>query len=149
VARARLVLRQGNREEAIRLLGQALIRFRDDPWPSSSIMGRALELAKEIAAMGEEPALRMMELVGEPFAVRSIDMQRRQAALWIATNLPHSNHCALAWREFEPHPPWDVDSLAARRDCYQKWNHSRLDRAEKDLDQYTRCALSFGWLRCL
>jgi hypothetical protein len=73
---ARLLLRQGKREEALRAFETSLLAYRDDPWPPPSFMLRTMNLAVETAR-------------GNP-----AEMQRLFATLSVALRGPHDGRGA-------------------------------------------------------
>jgi spermidine synthase len=145
-ALARLRLRQGRRDEAVALLERAFVAYRRDPWPAPQVMRRAIELAPALADGDPAAGARLLAALREPFAVHCHDAARSLAALAIAQRL--ADRCASAWHDFEPHVPWDADSLAARRDCYRQARDDRRDAARGDAEAFLACAASPSWLRC-
>jgi hypothetical protein len=146
---ARYRFRKGMRADAAALLAGALVALRDDPWPSSYVMGRAVELAKEIAVGGGDEARMLFDALERPFSVHILETTRKQARVHIAKELPDEDHCLRAWADLEPHVPWERDLLDARRTCYGRWNHPLARRAAQDLDAFDACQGFRGWLRCV
>jgi hypothetical protein len=149
VALARLRGKQGHALEAADLLARAFEAYRTDPWPYPPTMRRALDLVVALSDGDAAVAERLLEPLSAPFAVRSLDGARRLTLLWIASQLPEPERCAAAWHELEPWPPWDTQSLTARRDCYRRAHDPRLDQARRDADALLACGASPSWISCL
>ena len=148
-ALARLRIQQGRRDEATAILARMFEAYRTDPWPSSAVMRRVLDLT--VTLIGNDPvrARDLLEPLSRPFAVASLDGARKLTAVWAASQLLEPELCAAAWHDLEPWPPWDNQSLAARRDCYRRAKDDRLKRARRDAEDLLACGASPGWLGCL
>lgn len=146
---ARLRLRQGKRDEAIAALERAFIAFRADPWPSSAVMRRALELAGEVAEGNDAASARLLEAIREPFSVLSVEAARRRIELWITDQTSDRRGCAAAWGRFEPDVLWDIESLRSRQSCYEKAGDDRRRAALLDAARFAACEASPRWLWCL
>ena len=79
--------------------------------------------------------------------VRTVDTARMLESAWIAQRISESKQCASAWSTIEPHVPWDLDTLNARRDCYQRTQDPRRWESARDVEQWKRCEASPSWLR--
>ncbi|HEU4521598.1 MAG TPA: fused MFS/spermidine synthase, partial [Thermoanaerobaculia bacterium] len=138
---ARMRLTQGNHEEAARLVEEALLEYRKDPWPLPSVMGRALNLAGALAGSDRDFARRMLDATSEPFAGGQLQEQRLRQRVNIAwgTELGCGPNTIAALRELEPHVPWTEEHLRFRRQCYAKGDLNELFwRADADWKQYQR-----------
>src|SRR6185436_2179159 len=113
-------LKQGKRDLAAWLLEHAFAAYQRDPWPSTMVMHRALDLAVSLAENDPPFAARMHEALREPFSVRVLDSTRLLTALYAACQTNDHARCAEAWRPIEPWTPWEDQSLAARRDGYRE-----------------------------
>ena len=141
---ARLRLRQGDPAWAARLLEQAFVAYRTDPWPLRLVMGRALELCKEVAAREKALGKRLYRAIREPFAVGALEEARRMAAVAIAD----SEDCVDAFSSLEPFVPWQRGLLMARELCYRQAGDPRHTQAAKDLIEFLENEpRPFGWTR--
>lgn len=119
-------------EEAVKALAEAFTRYRQDPWPNSSVMIRALQLAETIAVANRVAIDPLMESFREPFAVCCLDEMRRGAAFTIASQAGYEY--AVPYVEaFEPDVPWNYIFLKYRYDCYRATGHRLEESAQKDL----------------
>lgn len=144
-ALARLRRREGKRAEAADLLARAFVAFRADPWPSTAMMQRALDMACDLCE--EEPSVtaRILDALREPFAVHSLEAARRTAVVLITQKLPTPEACAAAFHRLEPSVPWDLDTLRARQDCYQRAGDERRHDALRDAARFASCDASKSW----
>lgn len=141
---ARLHLRRGRIKEAGAASEDALRRYRQDPWPTPALMGRALRTAVDVArraAQGGDAALalRMYQLLREPFVVRVVNEERLLALLEVARICDFPRLCAEALAEQEPHVMWQRPVLEDRVECYSHGpaeSDGRLAQARADLAWY-------------
>jgi hypothetical protein len=132
-ALARLRFRQGKLPEAVAALEASFTRYRTDPWPSFHVMGHALDFALEVAAADRSAALRLLEVLKEPFAALLLDDQRNQTRIRLTQLFDLRTHCVDALAPMEPHIPWNDDLLFWRAVCYASQNDRRADKAADDL----------------
>jgi hypothetical protein len=131
---ARLRWRQSRLDEAVTVLHRAFIAARRDPWMTSDAMGRALDLAVQLAATHKYTPM-LIDALSQPFAAGQWEDARR----WYLANITHTaDGCGPrtihALRTLEPWPPWQKELLQLRRDCYASAMMSTLfRRAERDL----------------
>jgi len=149
VIRARYAYAKGNRAEAVTLLERAFVAYRKDPWPSPVIMGRALELARELGQSAPRDAKRLFEAASAPFSVLVLESPRRLLRVDLAEVLPEENACVAAFASLEPHPPWDERLLGLRRDCYQRFSHPLAAEAARAAEARAKCVGWKAWLTCL
>ena len=149
--RARYEYANGHRAEALELLERMFVAYRKDPWPSTMIMNRALDLAREMGQGNRADAARLFKAVEMPFAVSVLENSRRMLRVDLAAALADQNACVAAFAAFEPNPPWDERFLGLRRDCYVKWNNPRATEAKLDVERFSACQNPGrrGWLTCL
>lgn len=149
--RARYEYVQGHREEAVKLLEKAFLAYRTDPWPSTMVMNRALDLARELGQSWEPDAARLFKAVEMPFAVSVLENSRRILRVDLAAAMPKENACIAAFATLEPNPPWDERILGLRKDCYEKWKQPRATEAARDVERFNACKseLRRTWLTCL
>ncbi|HVS32874.1 MAG TPA: fused MFS/spermidine synthase [Thermoanaerobaculia bacterium] len=138
---ARLLARQQKNAEAAAALSRAFVAHRSDPWPLPLLVSRALELAADVSAGDRAVAASLYKVLREPFAARSLDVEREYAALRTAAASEPSG-CGPAVIEalqtFESAPPWDGPFLRNRAQCYEQANHPRAVRARLDLMEYLK-----------
>ncbi|HUP49520.1 MAG TPA: fused MFS/spermidine synthase, partial [Thermoanaerobaculia bacterium] len=138
---ARLRLMQGNHEEAARLVDQALVALRSDPWPLPDVMGRALSTAAALAGSDRHFARRMLDATSKPFIAGQWEDQRRRQRVNIAwgSELGCGPNTIAALRDLEPHVPWTEQHLRLRRQCYARADLDELyRRAEADWQAFQR-----------
>lgn len=130
---ARLRHRQGKRAEAAGALEAAFVSFRADPWPRRSVMRHALtEVTLEVA---REPALgrRLFDVLGEPFALRLLEDDRRETRLKLAARVDLEQLCTKAVADLEPEVPWQREILLLRHACYAAVGSPKVTAAEADI----------------
>jgi len=132
---ARLRSKQGRLEEAAKLLGAALVRYRSDPWPHTPLMQRAVRLAVHLAETNPALAPALSEALREPFAVGLLDGLRRGAALQVARKIDRKA-VADALAALEPHVPWNRAFLATRAEAYRSTQDPLARQAEEDLSEF-------------
>jgi spermidine synthase len=140
LARLRLVQRRYG--EAADLLTRALVRYREDPWPSGYVMERALESAVAIARADPSLAAQMAAALGEPFAAGQWNDRRRlYAAVVTAGYRGCGAETIRVLQAIEPDVPWRRDFLELRRDCYARAGLDALaTRAARELAEFDRAA---------
>lgn len=126
---------------AARTFVDAFTAYRHDPWPLQSLMGGALEKARDLAGKlgrSEEPKLRqaaaeLLRVFEEPFAVALLDRSRRYERLNAILALDYRAHCLDTIDDVEPYPDWSKDVLRQRLRCYALHDDPRAATAERDL----------------
>ncbi|HEX2120192.1 MAG TPA: fused MFS/spermidine synthase [Thermoanaerobaculia bacterium] len=130
--------RQRRSAEAAASLRNALIAYRQDPWPLLKVMDSAVAAASEIAA---DPALAdvMLDALSQPFSAHLLEEQRDRAylaAAWQARKCSVATITAL--QEFEPNVPWRASVLQIRSACYAAANLGALsEKANRDLREFS------------
>ncbi|MBK9265803.1 MAG: fused MFS/spermidine synthase [Polyangiaceae bacterium] len=149
--RARYEYAIGKRSEAVKLLERVFIAYRTDPWSSTMITNRALDLARELGQSWSPDAARLFKALEMPFAVNVLENARRLLRVDLAEVMTEENACVAAFAALEPNPPWDERILGMRRDCYAKWKHPRAADAARDVERFKACqnAGRREWLTCL
>ena len=132
----RLLARSGKEGEAVDYLVKAFKRFRDDPWALPCMMRRGLTLVYELSLRDSKLAARLYEAVAAPYAVNVLDNYRQEVAAAVATASKGAIPCAEAYGAMEPNPPWRMDFLKARADCYAQTEDLRVVAAVDDLLTY-------------
>ncbi len=133
---ARWHLRQDRPQEATDHLVEAFLLYREDPWPWTPLMRRALDLAVEIGRSSPESARRFFEALEEPFAVRLLEESRLAIRLTLADAAGLPSLCVPAFEAFEPHVPWTEAFLQRRRNCYEEAGHALAARAQDQLETF-------------
>jgi spermidine synthase len=103
---------------AVTALVRAFITCRTDPWASKPMFEQAFGAAIALAQKQPAYAARLYRALAEPFAVRTFDEDRQEAALRVAAATQDPATCVHAAHALEPDFPWRGDLLAIRRDCY-------------------------------
>ena len=133
---ARLLLRQGQHEAAMRAFTTSLTAYRTDPWPPPTFMLRLMGLSVE-AAHGHPAWLRrLFDVLSLPFAVHMMDEARANALITIARAMPKGPSCVRALPYFEPDVPWNADFLSFRAQCYQVAGAPQAPGAQADLKAF-------------
>jgi spermidine synthase len=124
--------RQQRSAEAAQLLANALIRYRENPWPMHGIMESALIAATQL----DDPSI--LDAVSRPFAARQIEETRRVAAIAIAWRHGRCGARTLqALSDVEPHAPWAQEILQLRALCYETVGlPENAERAKRDLSAF-------------
>lgn len=115
----------------------ATLRFvRADPWSEATLIRQFLRTGPMLAAAYPESASQLAKGLSEPFVVRLLEAERRQARVAIQQRMGATRECADAFAPYEPHAPWDEQLLALRSACYQTVNHPLAKIAAKELEEY-------------
>ena len=93
-------------------------------------------LADVLGRQNPSLASRMFEALGEPLALRALDDLRLQISASLAMSLGSPERCREPVGALDAHVPWDRNVLQTRRDCYRRSHDSRLEAAERDLDDF-------------
>jgi hypothetical protein len=137
----RLRWRQNRLAEATDALEASSVAYRNDPWPSVSLMERTLEVIAAVALHDRERKLarRLYEAVRRPFSVYLANDVRLQTGLKIARYVDGPGFSQLtlnAIAQFEPDIPWQGDFLQARAQCYERLGDARAAVARRDLNDF-------------
>jgi spermidine synthase len=133
---ARLRLRQGRAEDAMRAFETSLLAYGTDPWPPPTFMLRTMNLAVEASRGNVARMHRVFARLSNPFAVHMMDEARAMALVTLAKALPAGPACIHALGYFEPEVPWNGDFLSFRAQCYRATGHPRARVAQQDLDDF-------------
>jgi hypothetical protein len=133
----RLRFRQQRHEEAAAALERAFVAYRDDPWPAIPMMRGALAVAVDLARARPELGPRLFAALGQPFSAFVLDTDRLDARVRIARTQAGDALCHDAVSEVEP-PPWNLEFLLYRRNCYESTGDPRFVAASRDMDEYLR-----------
>lgn len=136
VIRARLSFRQGKVRETADDLESAFARYREDPWPSQTLMRRAMSLSYELAKRDQNIAARMLAAVEKPFVLHSLNESRSTLVINLAKLVDFKDTCVQAFAPLEPHVPWIENVLSLRWKCYKANEHDAAERAAADLAEF-------------
>jgi spermidine synthase len=131
---------RGELEPAAAALSSAFVGFRADPWPVRRLLEEALRAAPRVAAGDARGGRLLYEALGEPFAVRQLDDERRVMRTEVAAVVALEELCAEAFGALEPLPPWHGTLLARRLECYEAVGSPLAPRARRDLGDYLEAA---------
>ena len=132
VLSAQLLWKQGRLAEATELFEKAFARYREDPWPLSSVMNKVFTSAADIAGRDRGLADRLERALSEPFALSILDEERLQTRYKVATYLDRSR-LEDAVVALEPHVPWRRALLSRRARLYESTNNPRAPLARREL----------------
>lgn len=135
---AQLRGRQGRFDEAARYLVAAFTKYRLDPWPEMTVMGRTFDVATAVARQNPELARTIYEAVDKPFAAGQWDDARKYYRVFIAAAIAPCGPATLrSLADVEPWPHWKENLLRARVSCYARAGLSSLsDDARRDLAEF-------------
>jgi tetratricopeptide (TPR) repeat protein len=133
---ARLRLRQGDHEDALKALEAALAAYRRDPWPLPLAMQGALDAALELAGQKPELAPRVLASLREEFALRMLNEVRLEVAFLVGSLGEPGDDCARLLEPMEPNVPFTEPWLDFRLRCYTRTDDSRLVEAWDDLRRF-------------
>ena len=77
-----------------------------------------------------------------------IDDGRLASALKLSERLDAKEYCAPAMHPLEPHVPWRLELLTARRDCYVATGDPLAIQATADVEQVMICPTAEARLVC-
>ena len=133
---AELRFAQRDFEAAAAALESAFATFRRDPWAMPRFTVHAVMRAHMIGSSNPALARRMIAALGEPFAVKVADLQRRVAVAFLTEQVDFPGLCGNAVEALEPNVPWSGDVLLLRRRCYEATGDARLVAATRDLNEF-------------
>jgi spermidine synthase len=133
---ARLRLRQGWHEAALRALETAFAAYRSNPWPSPLVMQGALDAALELAGQKPELAPRVLDFLRPEFALKMLNEVRVEEAFLIGSLNEPGEDCARLLDPVEPNVPFTRAWLDYRLRCYTRSDDPRLVAAWDDLRRF-------------
>jgi spermidine synthase len=139
--RARLLWREKRIEQATATVQHCIESLRVDPWPSTALVDRTLNVALEL--IGADNAAgdgqKIFRALQEPFAVYNSDGIRGFALLRASMVLDHGrpgrNVCDSIVA-LEPNVPWTFGFLRIRSACYTAFEPALAADAQMDLVDY-------------
>ncbi|MEP6995240.1 MAG: fused MFS/spermidine synthase, partial [Acidobacteriota bacterium] len=138
---ARYLWSQGKYAECYAATAAAFRRYREDPWPTTSVMDRLLAIATDLPSKNAELARPVYELLTPPFAVAELEEGRLLTRLAVARYLG-SSHVAEALGELEPNFPWREELLEERARIYTEVGDRRAEQARRELEAFRSHAAS-------
>ncbi|MFI5209744.1 MAG: fused MFS/spermidine synthase, partial [Gemmatimonadales bacterium] len=137
---ARWQMASGRPQEAGERLLAAFQAYRADPWVYRPLVDRTFRLVLPLARGDRNLAARLFAALGQPFAVRMFDGQRRITRIRLTRETGARAGCAEAIAALEPHVPWDELSLTDRYECYRQVGSPLAAKAGRDLDDFLAAA---------
>jgi len=120
-------------------LAAALRRLRDDPWMLEHLRMKAFDAAIAVAKADPTQAPKLLQAMGESFAVDYADENRRLYASVVAEQIGPATVAQFV-ESFEPYIPWTEQFLTYRRRAYRDAAHRLAAQADRDLQEFVRCA---------
>jgi hypothetical protein len=132
-----LLYRKGSVAGGATLMGKALVRYREDPWPMTQIMKATITAAAE-TARDPNAAEKALDGLAQPYSAYILEEARGRAFLagaWEARKCGPATLTAL--QEFEPNVPWTASVLQIRAVCYGAAGLGELaTKAQRDLEEF-------------
>jgi spermidine synthase len=131
---ARYLWSQGRFPDCYQACAAAMGRYRVDPWPLSSIMGRFFAVLGDLPTRDPKLTPLVHELFSQPLPLWILDDERNFMHLLIAGYIGN-DRAAEALEPLEPNFPWRRDLLEQRARIYEavKSPRARLARQELEL----------------
>jgi predicted membrane-bound spermidine synthase len=120
-------------------LAAALRRLRDDPWMLEHLRMKAFDAAIAVAKADPTQAPKLLQALGQSFAVDYADENRRLYASAVAEQISSATVAQFV-ESFEPYIPWTEQFLTYRRRAYRDAGHRLAAQADRDLQEFFRCA---------
>ena len=102
---------------------------------------KTFDAAIGVAKADPSQAPKLLQAMGEPFAVYYADESRRPTACVIAEGVGPAAVAQFV-ESFEPYVPWSERFLAYRRQAYRDAGHRLAAQADRDLQEFVRSAES-------
>jgi spermidine synthase len=138
---ARLLVRTGRWNDAAELLEGAFSGFHQQPWSSSGLLGRTINLAPLVAEHSDPAGHRLFQALQTPFSSYCNEDTRVIALLKVGVRIDQGSysHYSLAGIEaVEPNIPWQNTFLKIRAACYRAAEDPRAAQAARDFQEFTR-----------
>lgn len=130
---ARLRYVQDRTEPALAALREALLAYREDPWPNKLLMARTVLIAEALAHHDRRLIPELVELLGAPLSMHALRYQLEQLRFRIALLGDDPQLCVTALGALEPNVPWEREFLLKRLACYGRAEHGLEQQARQDL----------------
>lgn len=138
VMQAEAAIEEQRLDEAVALLENTLLAYRRDPWPSSEVMQRGVNVAIRAGSSSPERARRLHAALSEPFAATQQEDWRHYGLLLLANRFEGCGPQTLtALAKVEPNPYWQQRVLDIRARCYARAGLTDLAaEARRELELY-------------
>ena len=100
---------------------------------------KTFDAAIGVAKADPSQVPKLLQAFREPFAAYYADEHRRATTCVIAEGLGPAA-VAQCVESFEPHIPWSEQFLTYRQLAYRDAGHCLADQADRDLQEFARCA---------
>jgi spermidine synthase len=131
----RLRWRQGRLEEAVGAFERAFVAYRRDPWPLLQAVRNAFPIVADIASKDTRLAVRLWDVLAQPFAAALLEDERRLVRLEVASRADAARY-AEAVQEMEPNVPWRRRVLELRARAYEATGNTRAALARRELEEF-------------
>lgn len=132
-----LLYKKGSVPGAASLLSDALIRYRENPWPLPEVMDMAIATSAE-TVKNPAVATKVLDALSRPYSAYILEDKRGLALLaasWESRKCSPATIGAL--QEFEPNVPWRASVLQMRAICYSAAGLGDLaETARQDLNRF-------------
>jgi hypothetical protein len=126
--------RTGNRAAALDHFIEALRKYRVHPWANRALIMRSFDAVG--STLDDAGSVRVFEVLGEPFAVRALDIARLEVRSAIGLKPGFEQYCVIALAPLEPNVPWNEPLLRERDKCYSNFQPDLAGRAHADFDRF-------------
>jgi hypothetical protein len=134
---ARYLWSQGKFKECYDACAAAMGRYRVDPWPLSSLMGRFFAVLGDLPARDPRLAPLVFDLFTPALPLDLLDEERNLMRLLASRYLGTSRELE-ALEPLEPNFPWRRDLLDERVRVYEELKHPRAKLARRELETFDR-----------
>ena len=141
--RAEFLWRDRRPQEATDALESFLRGLREDPWPSSKLIGRSMARAEAIAKSDRSKIAAgvLYDALATPFCVFTNESERLRVRLGIGIYLDGDQpgeHALAALQAFEPYVVWQRNFLNTRKECYLGQHSPLAKQANRDFDDFMK-----------
>ncbi len=136
ILQAALRGRQNRPSDAVKLLAEAFVAMRTEPWVAPGVLAHSLDMARGMARIDRASAEQLFAALHDPFAIHLADAQRAQVWFELLDQIDAGAHCVEVMNYFEPNVPWNEEFLNKRAHCYQMAKDRRLERARSELNEF-------------
>ena len=135
--KARYHWRQGDVEQAVERVLEAIADLRSDPWFDYPVVHTLPELMVELARTHPDVAARLYQALDEPFSIRVLDQPRLLAQHRLLVNLPDfKDRCRPFYDQLTPNIFWLSSFLEGRFRCLQINEDARTESARQELELF-------------
>jgi spermidine synthase len=127
--------RTNNSRAAVDHLIEAFRIYRTHPWANRDLIEREFNAVGATVNRVPGAAVRLFDVMSQPFAVRALDINRLETLALIGF-MPGSGRCVQGLAGLEPDVPWEEVILQGRETCYSASGSPLAKRARTDLEKY-------------